>query len=341
MEARKASSKAAASTAPGRTSALHVLVHRDGQTRAVGRVDPRWLAPDAAETLWVDIARPGAAERTLLKDVFQVHEIAIDDALAEVHHPKIETYGPLLYLILHGILATKGGEGFLTRDVDFFLGRNFLITVHHHDSRSVDQLMLVCSRHDDVLAEGPAALLHRIVDQMVDHYRPEVDALEDRIHDLEKAVFERPHSSPLRKVLRLKSDLASLRRVTLPQRDAIGRLARREFPQISEALSYRFRDVHDSLIRIADEAALFQDRVNGLLDAYLSSQSNRLNQVMKVLTVIATIFMPLTVLTSMYGMNVNLPAFPGGPDAQFWWITGLMLVTTGAMLWLFRRMDWL
>src|SRR5262249_22004692 len=152
------------------------------------------------------------------------------------------------------------------------------------------------SRHDDVLGEGPAALLHRIVDQMVDHYRPEIDALEDRITDLERLVFERPQSNPLRKVLKLKADLASLRRVTLPQRDAIGRLARREFPQINESLSYRFRDVHDSLIRVADEAALFQDRVNGLLDAYLSSQSNRLNQVMKVLTVIATIFMPLTVL---------------------------------------------
>jgi magnesium transporter len=145
---------------------------------------------------------------------------------------------------------------------------------------------------------------------------------------------------------RLLSDVfhlheASLRRVALPQRDAVGRLARREFPQISEAVGYRFRDVHDHLVRLTDEAVFLQDRVTGLLDAYLSNQSNRLNQVMKVLTVIATIFMPLTVLTSMYGMNVPLPLFPGGPDVQFWWVCGVMLASSGLMLWCFRRMRWL
>ena len=132
-----------------------------------------------------------------------------------------------------------------------------------------------------------------------------------------------------------------MRRVTLPQRDAVSRLARREFPQISEPLSYRFRDVYDHLVRLADEAIFLQDRVTGLLDAYLSTQSNRLNQVMKVLTVIATIFMPLTVLTSMYGMNVDLPHLPGGDGVQFWWIFAIMLAVSGAMLWMFRRKDWL
>ena len=125
------------------------------------------------------------------------------------------------------------------------------------------------------------------------------------------------------------------------QRDAIGRLARREFPQISDALAYRFRDVYDHFVRLAEEAIFLQDRVTGLLDAHISMQSNRLNAVMKVLTVIATIFMPLTVLTGMYGMNVALPAFPGGEPAQFWWIVAIMTVLSAAMLWLFRRLRWL
>jgi magnesium transporter len=147
--------------------------------------------------------------------------------------------------------------------------------------------------------------------------------------------------NPLREILQLKADIASLRRVVLPQRDVVSRLARREFPQISDALSYRFRDVHDHLVRLADEAVFLQDRVTGLLDAYISTQSHRLNLVMKVLTVIATIFMPLTVLTSMYGMNVKLPLFPGGEATQFWWILGLMLASSAGMLWIFRRMEWL
>ena len=228
-----------------------------------------------------------------------------------MHHPKIESYDHYLYLILHGIVAGQNRAGFVTQDVDFFLGPNYLVTVRHQGSRSIEQEQAICERHGAVLAEGPASLLHRIVDLMVDHYRPEFDALEDRLEELERVVFEEPPSNPLKEILLLKRDVSSLRRVTLPQRDALGRLARREFPQIPDPLAYRFRDVYDNLVRLNDDAISFQDRVTGLLDAYLSSQSNRLNQVMKVLTVIATIFMPLTVISSMWGVNVPLPTFPG------------------------------
>jgi magnesium transporter len=154
-------------------------------------------------------------------------------------------------------------------------------------------------------------------------------------------VFGAARRNPIRELLGLKRDIAALRRVALPQRDSIGRLARREFPEIGEKLAYRFRDVYDHLVRITDEALFLQDRVTGLLDAHLSNQSNRLNQVMKVLTVIATIFMPLTVLTGMFGMNVELPGFPGSLRAQFWWIVAMMLVLSGVMLWFFRRRRWL
>jgi magnesium transporter len=317
-----------------------VLVHRDGVTREAERVEPAWLAPDAPEMFWVDISDPGEIERRLLTDVFRFHELAIEDALNEVHHPKIETYDSFLYLILHAIVAVKK-EGFVTHDVDFFLGRNYLVTIRHTPSRTVDAERALCARHPALLAEGPVNVLHRIVDGLVDNYGPEVDALEQRLDELERLVFGRSKKSPLREILGLKADIATLRRVVLPQRDAIARLARREFPQISETMSYRFRDVYDHLVRLTDEAIILQDRVTGLVDAYLSTQSNRLNQVMKVLTVIATIFMPLTVLTGMFGMNVELPVFPGGETAQFWWVFGIMVVISAIMLWFFRKRDWL
>lgn len=318
-----------------------ILVYRDGVTRVAEAVDPAWLAPDAPESLWVDMRAPGEVERRLLHEVFHFHELAVEDAMAEVHHPKIETYDNFLYLILHGIEAANRQKGIVTHDVDFFLGRNFLVTVHHAPSRSIESELEVCARHQHILAEGPGNLLHRIVDRMVDHYSPDVDRLEGRIESIERAVFERPQKNPLRDILNLKGDVAMLRRVALPQRDAVARLARREFPQISETLGYKFRDVYDQLVRLTDEAIFLQDRVTGLLDAHLANTSNRLNQVMKVLTVIATIFMPLTVLTGMFGMNVELPRFPGGDAAQFRWVAGIMLVISGAMLWMFRRLGWL
>ena len=320
---------------------MTVLVYKDGATRQVAAVDPAWLRPDAQEVVWVDLESPGEVERQVLAGTFGFHELAVEDALAESHHPKIELYDDVLYVILHGIVAGKKNKGFETRDIDFFLGRNFLVTAHHHVSRSIAEEHAVLARHGVLLGAGACSLLHRIIDRMVDHYGPEADVLEDRLDALEKRVFTSGRTSPLREILGLKSDIASLRRVTLPQRDVVSRLARREFGQIPEALAYRFRDVYDHLVRLADEAIFLQDRVTGLLDAHLSTQSNRLNQVMKVLTVISTIFMPLTVLTSMYGMNVDLPMFWGGKAAQFWWILGLMGLSTGGMLWMFRRMDWL
>jgi len=320
---------------------IAVLVYQHGAIRREQTVDAAWLAPESDVTMWVDIQGPDEEARRLLADVFKFHDLAVEDALSEVHFPKIEEYPGYLYLILHGIVPGENQHGFITQDVDFFLGRNYLVTVRHEQSRSIDEQKDICLRHAEVLAEGVGSLLHRIVDKMVDHYRPEVDALEDRLEALEHVVFENPAANPLKDILLLKRDVSSLRRVTLPQRDALSRLARREFPEIPDQLAYRFRDVYDHLVRLTDDAVSFQDRVTGLLDAFLSSQSNRLNRVMKVLTVISTIFMPLTVLTGMWGMNVPLPQFAGGEGSQFWWVLGIMLGGTGLMLWVFRRLRWL
>ncbi|HEX6973372.1 MAG TPA: magnesium transporter CorA family protein, partial [Vicinamibacterales bacterium] len=213
--------------------------------------------------------------------------------------------------------------------------------VHPGVSRSIGKVGDLCRRNDRVLGEGPGDLLYRIVDTMVDNYRPEVDELSERLDALEKDVFERPNPTLAREILDFKRDVSSLRQVVLPQRDAVGRLARREFPLISEALAYRFRDVYDHLVRLADESMFFQDRVTSILDAHLSAVSNQLNSVMKVLTIIATLFMPLTFITGMYGMNVPLPHFPGGDRAQFWWVTGIMLSMSGGMLAYFRRRGWI
>jgi magnesium transporter len=166
------------------------------------------------------------------------------------------------------------------------------------------------------------------------------EEIEGRLGHLEEEAFA-GHERLSRRVLRLKRDVSSMRRVLVPQRDAIGRLARREFPMISDEMTYRFRDVYDHLVRLTEEAVLFQDRITGIFEVNLSSVSNRLNKVMKLLTVMSTIFLPLTVLTGMWGMNIAIPHFPGGPELQFWWILGLMVLICLAMLAVFRRNKWL
>jgi magnesium transporter len=290
----------------------------------------------------VDLVTPTPEEgHELLGNLFHLHPLSVEDALSAIHDPKIEQYPGYLYLILHGIDFEHATDDFATRDVDFFLGRNSLITVHDGRSRSIAKLRELCERHDHVLSEGPVAVLHRIVDLMVDNYRPEIEKLEDRMDRLEDEAILGSQPQLVRQILSVKRNLASLRRVLIPQRDAVGRLGRREFPQISEEMTYRFRDVYDHLVRFSDEATLLQDRVTGILEAHLSTVSNRLNQVMKVLTVMSTIFLPLTVLTGMWGMNVTLPHLPGGAQGQFWWITGIMVAIAVTMLAVFRCKDWI
>ncbi|BCS33056.1 magnesium transport protein CorA [Luteitalea sp. TBR-22] len=322
--------------------ALTVFVHADGQTRAADTIDPTWLSPNSGVIVWADLGNADSAvTRRLLADVFHFHELSVEDAVGESHHPKVEPYDGYLYLILHGIdwNATQQG-GFSTHDIDFFIGPNFLVTVHDGTSRSIASVQGLCPRHGFVMSQGTMALVHRIVDTMVDNYRPEVSALEERLDEVEEAVFEATNQEIVRQILAIKRDVGALRRVVLPQRDVIARLARREFPVVDEPLSYRFRDVHDHLVRLADEANTFHDRVTGVLDAHLSFVSNRMNEVMKVLTLIATIFMPLTVLTSLYGMNVHIPMMPGGEQAQFWDVVVVMFLMSGGMIWYFKRRGW-
>lgn len=320
---------------------ISVFKHEGGSTQCVDRVDPAWLQPGSGVTLWVDLSRPTPDEVRVLADVFHFHELAIEDAVSEIHHPKVESYGDVLYVILHGIDFSARDHCFHTQDVDFFLSSQYLVTVHAGVSRSIKTVGELCGRTAHILAEGPAALMHRIVDTMVDNYRPEVDELDERLDRLEKAVFQRPDAALAKRILDFKRDIASLRRVVLPERDVLGRLARREFAVIPEPLSYRFRDVYDHLVRITEESMLFQDRVSSLLDAHLAAVSNQLNAVMKVMTIISTIFLPLTVLTGLYGMNVGLPHLPGGDRAQFWWVLAIMLAMSASMLYVFRRRRWI
>jgi magnesium transporter len=320
---------------------IKIYRYQGGAVDCVDRVDPGSLEPGSGQWVWVDLDSPTPEEGRILRDVFRFHELAVEDALSETHHPKIESYGPYLYLILHGIDFSAAEHCFKTKDVDFFLGEQFLVTVHPGVSRSIGKVSGACLRDSRIMGDGPGMLLYRIVDTMVDNYRPEVEKLQDRLDELEAEVFSNPNQDLARRILNFKKDVSSLRQVVLPQRDAVGRLARREFPLVGEQLAYRFRDVHDHLVRLTDEAMFFQDRITSILDAHLSAVSNQLNSVMKVLTIIATLFMPLTVLTGMFGMNVKLPHLPGGDVAQFWWVAAIMLILSVAMLAYFRRRRWI
>ncbi len=290
--------------------------------------------------VWADVIEPTEADATVMRDQFGLHELAVEAAVQRETNPKVESYGTYLYVVLHGINFHADEHKFETTETDFFLSPGFLVTVHDGQRRSIAHVSELCVRTDHILAEGTVALFHRIVDTMVDHYRPEVDELEARLDVIEDRVIEDPTESTVGDILAIKRDTTMLRRILVPQRDAVGRLARREFDIINQEMAYRFRDVYDQFSRMADDGLMFHDRVTGILDAHLASVSNRLADVSKVLAVIATLFGPMTVITGLFGMNVPLPTLLGSPEYQFWEIIAVMALSSfGLFLW-FRKSGW-
>ena len=294
----------------------------------------------AATTSGSTSQSPTEEEARILAEPFGFHELAIEDALKEIQTPEDRELRrlPLPDPARHRLLGGASTASRRTKSTSSSAS-SFLVTVHDEFSRSVAQhaRRLPAQRLRAGRGAGGAAAPHRRRDgrQLPARGRQARGAPR---RDRGRTSSTSPTQDDIREILGLKRDVASLRRVVTPQRDVVGRLARREFPQISEALSYRFRDVYDHLVRLADEANLFHDRVTSLLDAHLSFTSNRLNQVMKTLTVISTIFLPLTVLTGMFGMNVDAAAASrrrgrrssGGSSA-------MMVAIGGLMLWFFNR----
>jgi magnesium transporter len=320
---------------------IRVFVHENGVTRREARIDPAWLVPDSGRTVWVDLAEPTEDEGRILTDVFHFHDLAVESALQREMHPKVESYGDYLYLVLHGVNFQGDEHTLETHETDFFLGSNYLVTIHDGKRRSIAHVSELCEQTSHILSEGPVGLLHRIVDTMVDHYRPEADEVEDRLDRIEKAVIQADSERLMVDILGVKRDISMLRRIVVPQRDAVGRLARREFNIIDQEMAYRFRDVYDQFARIAEDAIIFQDRVTSILDAHLASISNRLADVSRLIAVIATLFGPLTVITGLFGMNVPLPSLGLPGTGPFWEVVAFMAIACGLMYWWFKKSGWL
>ena len=302
---------------------------------------PEMLKEIPEATHWIDLEDPTVKEATILEDPFHFHPLAIEDCLSEVHHPKIDDYEAYIFAILHGIRFDAPTDSFITRELDIFLGPNYLITHHNGPMRSISAVREQCNKNLQAsLPRGVDFLLHAILDQMFEHYFPSLDAIEDKIQLVQIEVFENPSRETLDRIFALKKDVMQLRRICLPQREIINRLARADFKVVSARASVYFRDIYDNLYRIVEGSMSYQDMTQSTMDAYLSAVSNRLNETMKRLTVISAVLMPLTVITGIYGMNFEfMPEIHwrfGYPFAL-----GLMVAAAGSLLWFMKRKNWI
>jgi magnesium transporter len=290
---------------------------------------------------WIDLEDPTVKEATILEDPFHFHPLAIEDCLAEVHHPKVDDYEAYIFVIVHGIRFDAPSDSFITRELDIFLGKNYLLTHHKGPMRSIGTLREMCSKNlVSSFPKGVDFLIHQILDLLFEHYFPNLDSIEDKVQLVQVEVFENPTRETLDRIFALKKDVLQLRRICAPQREIVNRLARGEFRVVSPRAAVYFRDIYDNLYRIVEASFSYQDIAQSLLDAYLSAVSNRLNETMKRLTVIGAIMAALTVITGVYGMNFEfMPELHWKFGYAFVW--GMMFVVTIGLYYFFKKKDWI
>ena len=300
---------------------------------------PELLASGAR--VWIDTDNHDEAFAAFLTDVLKLHPLAVEDILQDRPSPKVEDYGDYLYIVAHGILRGKGGTDALqTVEVDIVISSQWILTHHVGPSLPCASVTQELGRNPRPLERDPGFVAHAVLDHLVDYYLPVMDEFDDEVDGIESAVIENPTREVLEQLFRAKRSLQRLRRIAVYQREVLKRLSHGEFEQLPEATLPFFRDVYDHFVRVADLADGYRELLSGALDAYLSVVSNRMNEVMKTLTLVATIMLPLTFIAGVYGMN-----FEHMPELKwtygYAYALGLMAtVAAGMVLW-FRRKSWL
>lgn len=306
-------------------------------------------------TVWVDIAAPTDEEWRCLKDEFHFHPLSLEDVERRHQRPKIDVYPDYYFLVVYAIAYRDGSENadstgagaadpdpdaptLDTRELAIFLGSNFIVTVHVEPIAEIDEVWNHWQRRTEVIGSDVGALLHVLLDHLIDAYFPIIDRMAERIEDMEEKLFDHFDPSALAEIFALKKDLLALRRIVAPERDVLNVLLRRDPPILTEHAVLFFQDVYDHTLRVLDSIDTYRDLLSSALDAYLSVQSNNLNEVMRRLTVISTIFLPLTFITGFFGMNFT--KLPFGSPILLGVSLVVMVLTPVVMVAYFRWRGW-
>lgn len=301
---------------------------------------------DSGSLLWVDFEgeAPEVCE-PILRENFGFHPLAIDDALQETHIPKVDDWGQYLYLALHAIHYDNSTDDEIeTRELDIFLGRNYLVSHHDGPLPAITRTWDRCQKDARMTSSGADHLAYILADELVVAYMQVYEALDDSLDSLEGQIFDEPAPETLASLFVVKRNILTLRRTLAPQREVLNKLARDAFEVIDPKQRVYFRDIYDHLVRLYDINESMRDQASGSLDTYLSVINNRMNDIMKTLTVITTLFMPISFVASFFGMNffgpsVSLSRWTSMP--AFALSLGITLLTPlGMYLWV-RRRGWM
>lgn len=300
---------------------------------------------DTMARLWIDLSAPTPEEsQEILAEFYKFHPLAIEDAVNESHVPKVDDYGSYLYLVFHTVALGDERMDIHTYEIDVFLGANYLITMHETPRDSIEKLWNEDWHRESGLARGPAFLLYELLDRQIDNYTPLLDRFETQLEHLGDQIFRKTQGKEeeavLNDILTAKSSALRLGRILIPQRELLHKLAHNSYRVIPADSRIYFQDAYDHLARFSDLAGSMRDLSSSTMETHLALVNNRINETMKVLTMISTIFIPLSFLAGVYGMNFHFM-----PELNTPWAYPLLWVAFIAialgMVQYFRRKGWL
>jgi len=293
--------------------------------------------------LWVNLNNPSLQESNhVLADLFQFHPLAVEDCQSIGYQtPKIDDFGAYIFIVAHALpvdrseISTEN-----SMELNIFVADNYLVTSYNRERMPpVEDVKKRLDRDDRLIQNGPDFLCHAILDHLVDDYMPLLDELDEHLELLEDRVLEKPTPEILSELIEQKHTLMALRRIISPQREIINRLSRDDYTMIDRQSRIYYRDIYDHLVRIQDLSESLRDIVSGVMDIYLNSTSMRLNEVMKALTVVSTIFLPLSFVAGVYGMNFKyMPELSWRFGYLFVWVIFVSMFV-GMLVW-FKRRKW-
>ena len=304
------------------------------------------LLSDTNLFLWIDLENPSPEEtKFVLEDLLHFHPLSIEDCVNASPSPKVEEYAPkeedkfvpYLFMVIHAVDYSRKDGVFATSELNFFLGKNFLVTYHATPLRSVSQTEERAVKANVHIARAPDRVAHTLLDSIVDNYKPALEELSLEIAELEHLALQHPGKETLNKILQVKKEVIHLRQIIGPQREVLARFAQGEFKLIRPHLVPYYRDVYDALFHISERAHAYMDSLTGILQVYLNMSSNRTGEVIKLLTLFTIITTPMMLIGTWYGMNfVNMPELKHG----YWYATAAVVLSTALTWWYFKKKKW-
>lgn len=286
--------------------------------------------------LWIDITDISEEEKELIQKTFELHPVTAEDLLSSNTRMKVEEFSHYLFCVFYGITGIEPVE---MVEIDYVLGDNFLITNHKKDIESYNRLKNDKKRLSELFEKGNAFLFHKFLDDEVDNYFPALEKIDDLIETIEEEIAQKPKPELLSRTLNLKRQIIEIKKITLPQREKISFLTKNDTKFIPKNAIPYFRDIYDHSIKISDSIDNYRDAVSNTFDAYMLAVSNSLSEVMKALGMIATIALPLTVISGIYGTNFT--KLPGSNSIYgFWIMIFIMISLSGSMILYFKKRKW-